>query len=128
MCKRCDTTLKKKKIPSQAVWNKLQLFQFPDDIPCLNKLESAIIGKRILFSKIIIMPKGQFPKIKGTIYNVPIKGDTICNTLPRGIDSNWLILLKLKRKLSYFGHVLFESSWQRWITWSTIIPCIILLE
>ena len=109
ICKTCDTKLKKKKIPSQAVWNKLQLFQFPDDIPCLNKLERVIIGKRILFSKIIIMPKGQFSKIKGAICNVPIEADTICNILPRGIDSNGLILLKLKRKLSYHGHVLFES-------------------
>ena len=58
--KICDTKLKNKKIPNQAVWNKLQLLQFPDDIPCLNKLERVIIGKRILFSKIIIMPNGQF--------------------------------------------------------------------
>ena len=109
ICKTCDTKLKKKKIPCQAVWNKLQLSEFPDHIPCLNKLERVIIAKRILFSKIITMPKGQFRKIKGAICNVPIKADTICNILPRGIDSNGLILLKLKRKLCYRGHVLFES-------------------
>ena len=109
ICKTCDTKLKKKKIPCQAVWNKLQLFQFPHHIPCLNKLERVIIAKRILFSKIITMPKGQFRKIKGAICNVPIEADTICNILPRGIDSNGLILLKLKRKLCYRGHVLFES-------------------
>ena len=55
------------------------------------------------------MPKGQFRKIKGAICNVPIEADTICNILPRGIDSNGLILLKLKRKLCYRGHILFES-------------------
>ena len=109
ICKTCDTKLKKKKIPCQAVWNKLQLFEFPHHIPCLNKLERVIIAKRILFSKIITMPKGQFRKIKGAICNVPIEADTICNILPRGIDSNGLILLKLKRKLCYRGHVLFES-------------------
>ena len=37
-----------------------------------------------------------------------LKTDNICNILPRGIDSNGLILLKLKRKLCYRGHVLFE--------------------
>ena len=77
ICKTCDTKLKKKKIPYPAVWNKLQLFQFPDHIPHLNKLERVIIGKRILFSKIIIMPKGQFAKIKGAICNVPIEADNI---------------------------------------------------
>ena len=99
----------KKNISCQAVWNKLQLFEFPAHIPCLNKLERVIIGKRILFSKIIIIPKGQFTKIKGTICNVLIEADNICNILPRGIDCNCLILLKLKKKLCYRGHVLFES-------------------
>ena len=54
------------------------------------------------------MPKGQFTKIKGAMFNVPIETDNICTILPRGIDSNGLILLKLKRKLCYRGHVLFE--------------------
>ena len=109
ICKTCDIKLKKKKIPCQALWNKLQLSEFPDHIPCLNKLERVIIAKRILFSKIITMPKGQFRKIKGAICNVPIEDDTICNILPRGIDSNGMILLNLKRTLCYHGHVLFES-------------------
>ena len=34
--------------------------------------------------------------------------DSMCNILPRVTDSNGLILMKLKRKLSYRGHVLFE--------------------
>ena len=54
------------------------------------------------------MPKGQFAKLKGAICNVPIEADTLCNILPRGIDSNGLILLTLKRKC-YRGHVLFEA-------------------
>ena len=71
ICKTCDTKLKKNKIPFQAVWNKFTIvFSFPDHIPCLNKLDRVIIGKRILFSKIIILPKGQFAKIKGAICNV----------------------------------------------------------
>ena len=55
------------------------------------------------------MAKGQFRKIKGTICNVPIESEAICNVLPRGVDSNGLILLKLKRKLCYRGHVLFQA-------------------
>ena len=96
ICKTCDTC-------------KLQLSEFPDNIPCINKPESVIISKRILFYKIITMPKGHFTKIKGAICNIPIEADTICNILPKGIDNNSLILLKLKRKLCYRGHVLFES-------------------
>ena len=109
ICRTCDSKLKKKKTPCQAVCNKLEIFQFPEDMPVLNRLEKVIISKRILFAKIVVMPKGQFRKIKGPICNVPIESEAICNVLPQGVDSNGLILVKLKRKLCYRGHVLFQS-------------------
>ena len=55
------------------------------------------------------MPKAQQPKISGAICNIPINTDTITNCLPRGIDSSGLIIVKLKKKLSFRGHVLFEN-------------------
>ena len=48
------------------------------------------------------------PKIKGAICNVPVDVSEINKILPRGADSNGLISVKLKRKLTYRGHVLFE--------------------
>ena len=95
-------------MPCQAVCNNLELFEFPEEIPSMNKLEKVIISKRILFSKVLVMPKGQFSKIKGAVCNVPVEAHSMCNILPRGADSNGLILLKLNKKLSYHGHVLFE--------------------
>ena len=54
------------------------------------------------------MPKGQTPKLKGSICNVPI--DThVTNILHRCADSNGIIMIKLKRKLSFHGHVYFEA-------------------
>ena len=44
------------------------------------------------------MPKGQFPKLKGAICNIPIDRSDITNVLPRGTDSSGLIMVKLKRK------------------------------
>ena len=55
------------------------------------------------------MPKGQAPKLKGAICNVPLEADNVCNILPRGADSNGIVMVKLKRKLMYRGHVYFES-------------------
>ena len=46
-------------------------------------------------------------KISGTICNIPID-TTVTNTLPRPADSNGLVIIKLKCKLEYHGHVLFE--------------------
>ena len=54
------------------------------------------------------MRKGQSPKMKGSICNIPIDCNAVCNTLPSHTSNNGLILLKLKRKLQYRGHVLFE--------------------
>ena len=49
------------------------------------------------------MPRGQAPKMKGAICNVPI------DTIDRIADNNGIVLVKLKRKLEYNGHVYFES-------------------
>ena len=49
ICHTCHKKLKKQKIPCQAVCNKLQLFEFPNEISCLRKLEKVIISKRLLF-------------------------------------------------------------------------------
>ena len=51
------------------------------------------------------MPKGQSPKFKGAICNVRIDVASTCNTLPCPGDSNGLIIVKLKKKLEYRGHV-----------------------
>ena len=55
------------------------------------------------------MPKGQTPKLKGSICNVPIDTNDVTNVLLRGDDSNGIIMIKLKRKLSFRGHVYFEA-------------------
>ena len=108
MCKTCHSKLLKGNVPCQAVWNKLEVDSLPPALHALHKLEKTMISKRILFSKVLIMPKGQMPKIKGAICNVPIDVSEVHKILPGGADSNGLISVKLKRKLAYRGHVLFE--------------------
>ena len=105
ICLTCDKKIKKKKVPCQAVCNKLEVFEFPKELKGLKKLEKIIIAKRLLFKKIAIMPKGQAPKLRGAICNVPLDTEDVCNTLPRGADSNGIITVTLKRRLMYRGHV-----------------------
>ena len=52
--------------------------------------------------------KGEFVKIMGNICNIPVKTDMVCNVLPRPINNNGLVLVKLKRHLRYQGYVYFE--------------------
>ena len=54
------------------------------------------------------MPKGQSPKIKGSICNVTVEIMDVSTLLPRQASSNCLVIIKLKRKLEYRGHVYFE--------------------
>ena len=56
------------------------------------------------------MPKGQQRKIRlGTICNVPVDCDQTCNILPHPPERSGIILLKLKRKIQFRGHVYFEA-------------------
>ena len=77
-------------MPAQAVCNKLQIFEAPAEIKNLNRLKRILIGRRILFkiTQVTITPKGHFLKLKGAICNIKVA------------DSNGLIMVKLKRKLS----------------------------
>ena len=55
------------------------------------------------------MRRGQSLKVKGAICNVPPDSSEVSQTLPHPADSNGLIIVKLKRKLEYKGHVYFEA-------------------
>ena len=54
------------------------------------------------------MPCRHMKKISGTICNIPINTANVTNMLLKPADSNGLVIIKLKRKLEYNGHVLFE--------------------
>ena len=47
-------------------------FQLQQEIEKLNRLETVLISKRILFKMISIMTKGQQQIIKGAICNIPV--------------------------------------------------------
>ena len=108
ICLTCHSKLLKRKVPCQSVYNKLQIFELPNELAELRKLEKVIIAKRLLYEKVTIMPRGQSPKMKGTICNVPIEADDICNVLPRGIENNGIIQVSLKKRLSFKSSVYLE--------------------
>ena len=108
ICNTCHGYLKKFHIPAQAVCNKLQIFEALSEIKKLNRLERILIGRRILFKKVTIMPNGQFSKLKGAICNTVTDTSDITNVLPHVADSSGLIMVKLKRNLSFGGRVCFS--------------------
>ena len=77
----------------------------------IRKLEKVLIAKK-LFKKVTILPRGQIKKTSCTICNIPIDTANVINILPRPTNSNGLVIIKLKRKLEYHGHVLCEPAGQ----------------
>ena len=43
----------------------MYVYKTPPELACLEKLEQILIAQRIVFEKIIVMPKGQQKKVKG---------------------------------------------------------------
>ena len=87
----------------------MELYAIPMQLKCLRKLESVLVSQRIMFEKLVVMPKGKQRKIYSTVCNIPVNCDTVCQSLPRPPESSGIIMLKLKRKLKYHGHPYYES-------------------
>ena len=68
------------------------------------------MAERLIFQKIIVIPKGQQKKIRGAICNVPVNCDTMYQSLPRPSELSGIILLKLKMKLQYSRHQYCEAN------------------
>ena len=62
-----------------------------------------------LQKKIVIMGKGQYPKIKAAICNIPVNVSDVVDVLPRSSHSSGILLVKLKKKIEFKGHVYFDS-------------------
>ena len=68
----------------------------------------VLIAKRLSFKKATVIPNGFISKTFGTICNVLVDTVEDIDLLLRFPDSDGLVYVKLKRKLEYRGHVLFE--------------------
>ena len=108
VCTTCDSALKRGNMPLQAKANGLQLCPIPAELSSLNLLELRLISLRVPFMKMVALPSGKQRCIHGPAVNVPSKVDTICTVLPRLPTQTELIPLKLKRKLTYRGHYLYD--------------------
>ena len=93
----------------------LYIYDFPVELRCIYQLERVFIARRLQFKKVTIMPKGQSRKFKGAICKVLIDVVSTCNSFPRSADCNGLVIVKLKRKLEYRGHVYIEPLRSRFI-------------
>ena len=101
ICHSCHKTLQSGTLPAQSKANYMSLEKIPDKLKDLNHLELHTICKRILFMKLVKLPRGKQKGIKGAAVNVPADLGPACQLLPRIPTDAHIISLKLKRKLEY---------------------------
>ncbi|XP_036949326.1 uncharacterized protein LOC119017041 [Acanthopagrus latus] len=119
ICHTCHNHLKKGAMPSLAVANNLELADIPSELCDLNILERHLIAKCITFAKIIPLPKGRQQCIRGNVVCVPSQIEGTVNALPRLRSESQVLRVKLKRRLCYRGHQLFQT-----VTWSKLVQAL----
>ena len=108
ICHSCDRTLKRGRLLVQAKGNGFQLDPIPPEFDGLNELEICLISLRIPFMKLVGLPSGKQQSIHGPAVNVPSKFNSVCEVLPLLPSQTELIPLKLKRRVCYKSHYLYN--------------------
>ncbi len=123
ICTICIGDLKKRKPVMPAVANGLWLDPTPPaGLQTPNQMEVMMFRREIPFMKVGNLPRGRQYHMQGPVVNVPSKLDTICQLLPRLPNDAMLVPIKLKFRLCYKGHYLYESirphvvmEWLKWL-------------
>ena len=105
LCGSCKNSLVKKEMPDIAVANGLEVEEVPEPLQRLNEIGAMLIARRHPFMKIVGLPRGRQRAIFGACVNVPFEPEEVLSALPNVNSTNQVVMGKLKRKLSYKGHV-----------------------
>ena len=96
-------------MPNQACANGLQLHDIPQDLQNILPLERRVISPQIPFITILVMRwYGGHYKVNGPPVNVPAALDQIIEILPCMPSGLQLHPVKLKCKLEYKSHYMYE--------------------
>ena len=100
---------KKTKIPNQACANGLDLDDMPEDLHNISPLERRIISLCIPYITLIVMRRcGGHYKMNGPPVNVPTTLDHVIKILPHMPQQLQVQPLKLKQKLEYKSHYMYD--------------------
>ena len=92
--------MRENRVPRLSVANGIRWPEKPDVLN-LHPLEERLISQRIPFMQSCELPRGSQLSVKGNIVNVPVDIQPTINVLPRQIDENVTIAVKLKKRISH---------------------------
>ena len=108
ICTTCKRNVQNDKTPKLSVFNGMVWPSLPKELD-LHPLEERLIALRIPFMQIRELPRGRQLSIKGNVVNVPVDIQPVINVLPRLLDENVTVAVKLKKKLSFKSYVFSEN-------------------
>ncbi|XP_013402374.1 uncharacterized protein LOC106168004 isoform X2 [Lingula anatina] len=110
ICTYCHQKMSQKKVsPISYDGNSIKTMDMPPDIGDLNPIEQLLLTPVIPFMKIVSLPKSQQHGVHGPIVCVPANVKETITRLPSLPHESGLIRVKLKRKLAYKGHHLYQK-------------------
>jgi hypothetical protein len=86
----------------------LELDDIPVELSDLNPLEVRLISLQIPFMKMVALPCGKQRAIHRPAVNVPTDLTPVCTLLSRLPSQTQMVPMKLKRKLCYKGHYMYQ--------------------
>lgn len=95
-------------MPPESYVNNLKVDNTPLHMACLNTLEQHLIALHIPFMKMMALPKGGQNGVHGPDTCVPVNIVKTCSMLPHSGMEGFLLPVKLKRKLTYKGHMIIS--------------------
>ena len=107
VCNTCNGQIKKRRSPT---FNKYNGIHWPSKVPELDIFphEERLIALRLPFMHIQILPSGGQHSLKGNVINVPADIHETIFMLPRHLNDQGTVSVKLKRRLCY--RAVYEDS------------------
>ena len=99
LCITCNTALRQNRFPTICPQNGFIIVDLPRELD-ISSYEERLIALRIPFMQIRCLPKGKQYALHGSVINVPVKMTETINMLPRYLNAEGTVAVKLKRQIN----------------------------
>ena len=113
ICKTCERSLDRNKMPTISTSNGFEYPNKPDFLPPLNPVSSRLISPRLPFMSIRRLRRDGAYSILGQVINMPVDVDNMVNQLPRQLDDDYCINVNIKRQLIHKSSYLSDHVKKR---------------
>lgn len=100
ICYTCNSAILKNKVPKLSKYNGMVFPLIPPELKISAK-EASLISPRVVFLNMHVLPSGCQLSLYGNVISVPAEIETAICSLPRFLNAEGTVSLRLKRRLNY---------------------------